>query len=360
MNDETNAANGRSAHSRTYPLSAELLALARTDPSGVPRAGRRAESDALREAGRLDASLGRIYEGHLNGAQLVARYGTAAQRARLEAELDARKLFGVWNTQDGEPVRIALAPGGFVLSGSKTWASGAGSIARAVITAANADGALQMCLVPMDRVRTSIDPSEWQPLGMEGSDSFRVSFDGVELDRDDLIGGPDDYARQPWFYGGALRFLAVHTGVIERLQAETVRYLLERGRERDPFQQIRAAQMRIAVATCRHWLSAGIGVWETFDADESAARAEAVIDTVDMARAVVERAALDASELAIRSVGARGLLEPLPFARLVRDLQMYLRQPAPDAALLRVADGAFREAANSRSAAIASSTGTIS
>jgi alkylation response protein AidB-like acyl-CoA dehydrogenase len=355
-----NETNGRSAHTRTYAFSDELLALARTDAAGVPRAGRRAEIDALRAAGRLDASLGRIYEGHLNGAQLVARCGTPSQRMRLEADLDARKLFGVWNTQDGEPVRIAPAAGRFVLSGSKTWASGAGSIARAVITALTADGTLQMCLVPMDRVRTSIDRSEWRPLGMEGSDSFRVSFDGVEVERDDLLGAPDDYARQPWFYGGALRFLAVHAGVVERLQTETARYLLERGRERDPFQQIRAAQMKIAVATCGHWLSAGIGVWETFDADASAGNAEAVIDTVDMARAVIERAALDVSELAIRSVGARGLLEPLPFARLVRDLQMYLRQPAPDAALLRVAAGAFRDAENSRSAAIASSTGTIS
>jgi alkylation response protein AidB-like acyl-CoA dehydrogenase len=355
-----NETNGRSAHGRTFALSDELLAIARADAAGVPRAGRRAEIDALREAGRLDASHGRIYEGHLNGAQLVARYGTPLQRARLDADLDARKLFGVWNTQDGEPVRIAPLDGGFVLSGSKTWASGAGSIGRAVITALNADGALQMCLVPMDRVRASVDRSDWRPLGMEGSDSFRVSFDGVELETDDLIGAPDDYSRQPWFYGGALRFLAVHTGVAERLQTETVRYLLERGRERDSFQQIRAAQMRIAVATCRHWLSAGIGVWEAFDADESTENAEAVIDTVDMARAVIERAALDVSELAIRSVGARGLLEPLPFARLVRDLQMYLRQPAPDAALLRVAAAAFREAENSRSAAIASSTGTIS
>ena len=60
------------------------------------------------------------------------------------------------------------------------------------------------------------------------------------------------------------------------------------------------------------------------------------MDTVFMARTVVERAALDCIERAIRCVGAKGLVEPEPFAALVRDLQMYLRQPAPDAALQRV------------------------
>jgi alkylation response protein AidB-like acyl-CoA dehydrogenase len=66
-----------------------------------------------------------------------------------------------------------------------------------------------------------------------------------------------------------------------------------------------------------------------------------VLDVVDMARTVVERVALDVIERAVRSVGARGLVEPEPFAALVRDLQMYLRQPSPDAALQRVGRAAF-------------------
>ncbi len=96
-----------------------------------------------------------------------------------------------------------------------------------------------------------------------------------------------------------------------------------------------------------------------FDADESEINTSAVIDIVDMARVVIERAALDVVEDSIRSIGARGLIEPLPFAHLVRDLQMYLRQPAPDAVLLRVGETAFRAAAAARNAAIASSMGTM-
>jgi alkylation response protein AidB-like acyl-CoA dehydrogenase len=100
--------------------------------------------------------------------------------------------------------------------------------------------------------------------------------------------------------------------------------------------------MKIAVHTALHWLDAGACAWSAFDADPSESTAAAVLDVVDMARTVVERSALDVIERAVRSVGAKGLVEPEPFAALVRDLQMYLRQPAPDAALLRVGRAAFR------------------
>jgi alkylation response protein AidB-like acyl-CoA dehydrogenase len=341
------------------PLDRETLLLARSDVRGVPIAGRSAEIAALRRVGARDVSLGRLYEGHVNGVQLVARCGSDAQRALLEADLERGLVFGVWNTQDEDGVRLSEAGGGrFVLRGAKTWASGAGRIERPIVTALRDDGGTVMCLVPMDRVRTSIDGSAWRPLGMHDSHSFRVDFDGVTLDAIDLIGSVGAYERQPWFFGGALRYVAVQTGVIERLAQETAAYLVERRREGDSFQLARVAEMRIAARTAIQWLAAGVDAWTTFDADPSDAHAAQVIDVVDMARTVVDRAATETIQNAVRSVGARGLVEPEPFAGLVRDLAMYLRQPAPDAALVRVGVAGFKDVVAARSAAIASSTGT--
>ncbi|MDQ2857401.1 MAG: acyl-CoA dehydrogenase [Candidatus Eremiobacteraeota bacterium] len=343
-----------------YPIEANLLAYAKSSERGVSFAGRAREIAALRAVGYRDASLGRIYEGHLNGGQLVGRYGTPAQRAAAERDVDAGRLFGVWNTQDDDGVTIASAGDRHVLQGSKTWASGAGAVTRAVVTAARAGGGVQMCLVPLERVAATIDAGAWQPLGMHASQSFRVSFDGVRLETSDLIGGPDDYERQPWFFGGALRFAAVQTGVCERLFAETIDYVYSRGRHEDAYQLGRIADMRIAVESAVRWLEAGRAAWEAFDGDASDARGVEVIDVVDMVRTVVERAALSTIELAVRSVGARGLLEPLPFAKLVRDLEMYLRQPAPDAATVRIATSAVRRRIAARSRSIAASTAIVS
>lgn len=327
---------------RSYPLDAALLALAASDDRGVPLAGRAAELVALRRAGARDASAGRIFEGHLNGAQLVARCGTVAQRAAARADLAAGRLFGVWNTQDdAERLRVEPQADALVLRGGKTWASGAGTIERPVVTAAWPDGTVRMIVLRMDEIAAHIDPAAWQPLGMHDSDSFRVSLDGVVIAAGDVLGEPGEYERQPWFFAGALRFAAVHTGVMERLYAATVDYLRERGRAGDVLQTTRVAEMKIAVHTAELWIERGAAAWSTFDANPSDATAADVLDAVDMARTVVERAALDVIERAVRSVGAKGLVEPEPFPRLVRDLQMYLRQPAPDAALLRVGRAAF-------------------
>jgi len=334
------------------------LALAASDERGVARVGRRVELDALRAMGARDPSLGRVYEGHVNGVQLVARCGSAVQKAESERDLRRGRIFAVWNTQASDGVRIVETSDGFALSGAKTWASGAGTVTRPIVTAAWPDGSQQMCLVPMERVAAGIDGTAWRPLGMHESDSYRVSFDGVVLGRGALIGAPGDYERQPWFHGGALRFAAVHAGIIERLYAETAGFLLDTGRDADPLQRARVAEMRIAAASARQWIDAGAAAWIRYDAAPTAANARRVGDVVDMARTAVERAGLETIENAIRCVGARGLVEPLPFAGLVRDLEMYLRQPAPDAALLRVGAGAFEECAAARSAAVATSTGT--
>jgi alkylation response protein AidB-like acyl-CoA dehydrogenase len=317
-------------------FSIEELARARYDERGVFVAGRAAELDALRTMGARDASLGRLYEGHFNGVLLTALYGEGGQRLRAFEDASAGHLFGVWNTQDADGLEIAPYPGGYVLRGSKTWASGADSVTRALVTARRDDGAIQMCLVRLDETPGEIDGTAWLPHGMEASNSFRISFDGIRLREDDLIGEPGDYERAPYFFGGALRFVAAHVGIVERLCADVFSYLASRGRDRDLLQQARVGEMRIALQSARNWLACGLDAWRAFDENPCPATATAVVDMVDMARLGVERAALDIVERAVRGVGAHGLLEPLPFGRLVRDLEMYLRQPAPDATLLRV------------------------
>jgi len=317
-------------------FSREELARARYDESGLFIAGRKAELDALRLMGARDASLGRLYEGHFNGVLLTSLYGDRTQRMRALEDASAGHLFGVWNTQDADGLEIGVDSGGHVLRGSKTWASGADSVTRALVTARRDDGAIQMCLVRLDETPGTIDDTAWHPHGMEASNSFRISFDGIRLREEDLVGNPGDYERAPWFFGGALRFVAVHVGIVERLCAEVFAYLTVRGRERDPLQQARVGEMRIALQSARNWLACGLDAWRAFDENPNAATASGVVDVVDMARLAVERSALDVVERAVRGVGAHGLLAPLPFGRLVRDLEMYLRQPAPDATLLRV------------------------
>ena len=323
------------------PVPVPSLSGTLADARGIPRYGRRDEYERLRQAGADDLAWGRIYEGHVNAVQLIGRLGIAGQRERAERDITRNLLFGVWNTEASDGVRVARSDAnGIVLAGRKTFASGAGRVARAVISVALPEGAT-LAIVPMDRVQTTIDRSFWKPLGMEASDSFAVDFTGVRLGQNDFLGAPGDYQRSPWFTAGAARFVAVQTGGIERLVSDFGAFLRRRDYHEDPIQMTRFGECAMAARTALLWTNACVDAWMAYDDAPKAATESALLVTVDAARGVVERCALDVLERVERGVGARGLLESEPFARRVRDLRMYLRQPAIDATLLRVARAAL-------------------
>ena len=53
----------------------------------------------------------------------------------------------------------------------------------------------------------------------------------------------------------------------------------------------------------------------------------------NLMRTAIEKICIKVMNLCQKSVGARGLNQPFHFERIIRDLTIYLRQPAPDAAL---------------------------
>ncbi len=319
------------------------LASGLADERGVPHIGRRLEHERLRDAGARDLAWGRLYEGHVNALQLIARLGDDAQRAQAQADVAAGRLFAVWNTQAADGVRILSADAsGVNLAGRKTFASGAGRVARAVVTAAWPDGSSQITVVPMDRVDTTIDRSFWrEPYGMETSDSFAVDFSGVRLERAGLIGAPGDYERMPWFSAGASRFVAAQSGGVEQLVADFASFVRRRNQHDDALQLSRLGGCIVAARTTVLWTGACVDAWERYDAAATEESEAHLLVTVDAARCAVERAALDVAEAIERGAGARGLLDNEPFARRLRDLRMYLRQPAIDATLMRVARSAI-------------------
>lgn len=294
----------------------------------------------LSEVGRGNLSLGRLYEGHVNALQLIATFGTPAQMTAAAADArDDRQLFGVWNTEAADGVTLTPSDlGRYRLAGAKTFASGAGVVGRAMVTGRLPDGGWQMCLIPMKQGSTVIDPSWWRPMGMFGSASFKVDFTGVEIGQDALIGPPDAYQQQPWLSAGAIRFAAVQLGGAEALVDAARAELRELGRDGDPHQRARFGQLAIAVEGGRLWLRGAAShidlLLEQHSGDQADEQlSERVVAYVNMARTAIERICLDTIELAQRSIGVRGLLKPHPIERLVRDLSLYLRQPAPDAAL---------------------------
>ncbi|WP_262386197.1 acyl-CoA dehydrogenase [Hymenobacter sp. BT491] len=285
----------------------------------------------LKHIGRGNLAVGRVYEGHVNALQLVQRFGQPEQLARWAADAEAGHLFGVWNTEAHDGVRLEpLADGRYRMHGSKTFGSGAGHVTRPLITGALPDGGWQMVVLPADQQSPVLDKSFWRPLGMRATASFKVDFTGLELNAEDLLGQPGDYYRQPWFSGGAIRFAAVQLGGAEAVFDETRLFLNQLHRTDDPYQRMRLGELALLVESGNQWLRSAA---EHASRPAAIAEPEATVAYANLTRTAIEDICLRVLQLAERCVGARGLLRPLPFERLHRDLTHYLRQPAPDAAI---------------------------
>lgn len=298
----------------------------------------------LKLVGKSSLPVGRIFEGHMNALQLIDIYGTAVQKERWYDEVTSeQKLFGVWNTQDQDGLFAhERADGNFILKGSKTFCSGGDQIQRPLVTAELKSPCVkgwQMCIIPTEKVPAiSQDKSFWRPLGMRASASFRMDFTGIILSKNDFLGAPNDYYKQPHFSSGAIRFCSVQLGGAEAVLEETHQLLRSINRTEDTFQKARIAEMSFLIETGNLWVK------EAADKIQSGKYENDQINAyVNMARSMIEEICLRCMALSERSVGARGLLRPGNLERIHRDLTTYLRQPAPDASLVSVGDYVFKQ-----------------
>ncbi|WP_237478076.1 acyl-CoA dehydrogenase family protein [Lichenibacterium dinghuense] len=280
----------------------------------------------LRAIGGGDLSVGRLYEGHVNAVALVARYGTPKQLAALADDVRAGAMSGVWNAEGALPATLERDGAGWRLRGAKILASGVGSVTRPLVPVAR--GEATVMTIPHLGAGERADLSRWTAQGMRSTCTGTVDLEGLPVGPGQVIGGDDDYRRQPNFFGGAWRFCAVQLGAVERL-LDLYRADLNRlGRGAHPYQRQRIAACATAAETAALWVEQAA---RTVAAE--ARPAAEVLAYVGLARGVTERAGLDVVEAVHRGLGLNSFMRPHPAERVARDLATYLRQPAPDGAM---------------------------
>ena len=298
----------------------------------------------LKQMGRGNLAVGRVYEGHVNALQLIQTFGTRGQIASYACDArDRHKIFGVWNAEASDGVKIIpLDNGKYRLQGSKTFCSGSGYVERPFVNGALPDGSWQMFIVPMDQVTTVSDPNWWQPSGMRATASYKVNFSGVELEESSLIAKPGDYFRQPWLSAGVVRFAAVQLGGAQALFDLTRQYLQKMEYTNDPYQKERLGRMAIAIESGHLWLRGAADMVAAYapifggHPSVNNPQAQQLVAYANMVRTTIEQICIDTMQICERCIGTRGLLPPNPMERIIRDLTLYLRQPAFDAALANV------------------------
>ena len=295
------------------------------DPSSTHDAFNR-----LRELGRANLSVARLFEGHMNAVKLVALYGSAATQAIAFGAVGDGAMMGVWGAdQPGQPLSFVHEGDDIVLKGAKRFASGLGCVSLVV---ANADlpGGPQLILIPSDETER-IDASGWTVSGMRATASGRYDMTGLRVTRAHLVGRPGDYMREPWFEGGVWRYCAAHFGGAEALYTAMRDALTGMDRATDPHQELRIARAAIAVETARMWvLRAATAVEQPIEPDDTV-EAENRLTVSLLARDVTEDVCRSVISTVEQAIGMGAHFEGRPIERMRRDLGLFICQAAPDA-----------------------------
>jgi len=286
-------------------------------------------AELLHMLGYCHLAVARLFEAHVNAVRLIAIHGSPAQIRRAASDIVAGHLISLWVTDSAtSPLRAGESG---MLAGTKSVCSGAGHIGRSLVTCLHPDGTTRLAY--LSTKTASAMQLQTSPQGLRAATTGQVDFDGMSISKDDWIGHPGDYLREPDFSAGAWRTSAATCGCLARLVDLAIDHLVQRNRAGNPHQQARIGRAWIARETARHWIASTACMAEGADG----ASPDSIVATVNFARIAIEAASVEALNLVERSVGLPAFLVGTDIERVRRDLGTYLRQPAPDEVLTEAA-----------------------
>lgn len=300
-----------------------------------------AELSLVRSVARADASVGRIFDGHLNGVERLAVQAPAALRDReLEAVRAGTLRVGVWGADprpaEGEPAAVARAGSSEVISGVKTFCSGAGGLDRALVLARD-PAASQPVAVWVDLTvdeTVLIDESWYRSPGLRASVSHRVQFDRAPVLA--RFGEPGALSAQPWFSRDALRTAASWAGMADAALDAALTELAARPR-RGEIEALAAGRMLTARDSISAWLDRAARAMDEPDDRLPAVSIHARAAIADACRSLLDEAA--------RACGSHPFATGGPLDRARRDLELFVQQHRLDPLIARAGAAELTELA---------------
>ena len=326
--------------------AAGLLALPIPDPiiARDRRASFSEEWRILQAVAAADGSVGRIFDGHLNGVERLAALAPEPLRTReLEAVAAGELLLGVWGADpipgEGQPARLVESETGPVLEGVKTFCSGSTGLDRALVAVRGPDGASGAPLLAYVDLRgggVEVDRSWFRGFGMRSSESHRVVFRGARVLA--VLGGPGELIREPYFARDAIRTAATWAGIADLAVEITLEILAAKsaGREPDNIVSLAAGRMLAARDTIDCWLEHAAR-----EADNDPEKSLASFST--SLRATIAASCREILDEAARACGSHPFAVASPLDRARRDLELFLLQHRLEPALARAGGRAITE-----------------
>jgi hypothetical protein len=277
----------------------------------------------VRAVARADGSVGRLFDGHLNGVERLAVQGPPSLRdTELTAIAAGALRVGVWGGEprpgEGPPATTERHGETERLSGVQTFCSGAGGLHRALILARDprASGAPVSVWVDLtDAATVQVDERWYQGAGLRASVSHRVVFRGAPVLA--RFGAPGAISEQPWFARDALRTAASWAGMADRALESALAELASRP-DRAQIEELAAGRMLTARHTIDAWLLRATTAMDASATELPAIALHARVAIADACGALLDTAA--------RACGSHPFATGGDLDRARRDLELFVLQ----------------------------------
>ena len=294
----------------------------------------------IRAIARGCASTAMTVHMHSTVMRFIDAVGTAAQKRHYFDEVVRHgKLFGSWGSEPAVSLSRTLLMEtvirrqgvGYVIDGVKHFCTMALGASHYMIWCALDGGtdmakALQLALVPADAAGIRTD-GKWDTLGMRATFSPSVTFTGVRVPDDGILGDPGAAVQVGVIESFALGYAAVYLGIAESALAFALEYAKKRivkpeniAVAEDPTVQRHIGELAAHLDAAALVLADSAARWG--DADLGA-----LGPLANRAKYLATEVGLSVTSKVIQVVGGRGAYKEFPAERAFRDLRTCTLMP---------------------------------
>jgi butyryl-CoA dehydrogenase len=293
---------------------------------------------AIEELGRVDQSMAITLEAGVGlGITPLLTYGTAEQKRRWLPELvsgERLAAFGLTEPGSGSDAgatqtRARLDEGEWVIDGAKQFITNSGSDITSLVvvsarTGERADGKAEVStiIVPAGTAGFTAEPA-YDKLGWHASDTHPLTFDGVRVPQDHLLGERGrGYAQfLATLDDGRVAIAAVAVGCIQACLELSLQYASERttfsvpiGARQGVAFQIADVQVMAEAARMLTYRAAAL--------KDAGAPVDKFKQAASVAKLYATESAVTATRIATQVFGGYGFMEEYPVARFYRDAKV--------------------------------------
>ncbi|WP_392508941.1 acyl-CoA dehydrogenase family protein [Naumannella halotolerans] len=293
---------------------------------------------AIEELGRVDQSLGITLEAAVGlGINPIATFGNEEQKSRWLPDLIAGRAlagFGLTEAEAGSDAgatrtRAELVDGEWVINGSKQFITNSGTPITSVVTVTartgtreNGRAELSTIMIPSGTPGFTVEPA-YRKLGWNASDTHPLTFDGVRVPEDHLLGTRGrGYAQfLATLDDGRVAIAALALGCIRACRDHALDYAGSRKTFGVPIGSKQGVAFQIAdldvMAHTAHTLVYTAARMKDAGADPAAFKRVAAITKLQ-----TTEMAVSATRIATQIFGGYGFMEEYPVARFYRDAKI--------------------------------------